>query len=190
MNATLKIGLLTLLISVAWPLQNASAIPVGGTLIDDSSFTFDTGLGYAIIDCQVFQYTSGDFVYAYQILNQNSPIGFSLFSVGITDGVNATSPSYDSDPIAGWVNPFIAVATGTPVQTIDYHFIMNTLDTTEISAVLWFVSDSAPGLGVATLYGANIATTDIVKVPVPEPLTFSLLAGGGMLLFTRKRRLS
>lgn len=190
MNSELKIGLLAVLLTVTWSAQNANAVPVGGTLIDSSSFTFDTGLGSAIIDCEVFQYTSGDYVYAYQILNQNSPIGFSLFSVGITDDVTAHSPSYDGDPIAGWVSPFLAVATGTPVQTIDYHFIMDTLDAAELSAVLWFVSDSAPGLGVATLYGANIATTDILMVPVPEPLTFSLLVGGGMLLFTRKRRLS
>lgn len=190
MNSELKIGLFVVLLTVSWSAQNANAVPVGGTLIDSSSYTFDTGLGTAIIDCEVFQYATDEFVYTYQILNENSPIGFSLFSVGITDGVTASSPSYDGNPMAGWVNPFIAVATGTPVQTIDYHFIMDTIDATETSAILWFISDSAPGLGVATLYGANIATTDILMVPVPEPLTLSLLAGGGMLLFTRKRRLS
>ena len=189
MNATLKIGLLVLLLTVAWPAQNANAVPVGGSLYQTYSATFDTGLGTAIVDCEVFQYTSGEFVYTYQILNQNSSIGFSLFSVGIPAGATAYSPAVDSDPIAGWVDPLIAVATGSPVQTIDYLFV-DTINAAELSAILWFVSDCAPGMGVATLYGSNVATTENLPVPVPEPLTFSLLAGGGMLLFARKRRLS
>lgn len=189
MNATLKIGLVTLLLTVAWSAQNAYALPVGGSLDQTYSATFDTGLGTAIIDCKVYQYTSGEFVYAYQILNQNSSIGFSLFSVGIPAGATAYSPAVDSDSIAGWVDPLIAVVTGSPVQTVDYLFV-DTINATELSAILWFVSDSAPGLGIATLYGANVATTENLPVPVPEPLTFSLLVGGGMMLFARKRRLS
>lgn len=189
MKATTKTALLALLLTEVLLAPLANALPGGGSFYQTYSATFDTGLGTAIIDCEVYQYTSGEFVYTYQILNQNSSIGFSLFSVGIPAGATAYSPAVDSDSIAGWVDPLIAVLTGSPVQTVDYLFV-DTIDATELSAILWFVSDSAPGMGVATLYGANVATTENLLVPVPEPLTFSLLVGGGMMLFARKRRIS
>jgi len=168
--------------------QNVMAIPVGGTLRDSHSATFDTGFGVAVVDSKVYEYVSGEFVYTYQIDNQDSAIGFSFFSVGIPDGANAQSPSVDSDPISGWVDPVFCTVAGSPVQSVDYLFA-DTVDSGERSSVLWFVSDHTYGLGKSTLFGKNVCTMEDLLTPIPEPATIALFGIGGLIInLTRKRR--
>jgi len=166
--------------------QNAGAIPVGGVLHNSYSGTFDTGFGLAVVDCEVYAYTSGEFVYTYRISN-NSTIGFSFFSVGIPEGGDAWSPSVDSDPISGYVDPVFWTVAGSPVQSVDYLFA-DTIDNTETSALLWFVSSHTSHLGGGTLFGRNVSTTGDLLTPIPEPATFLLLGTAGLWILTRKRR--
>jgi len=148
MKSKKEFGFLVSLLMAILFAQNASAIPVGGVLYDSYTATFDTGSGYAIVDSDVYEYASGEYVYTCQIFNQNSTIGFSFFSVGILDGATAWSPSINSDPIQGWVDPVFWTVVGSPVQSVDYLFA-NTIDTGQRSALLWFVSDSYLFLAVA-----------------------------------------
>ncbi len=175
----------SLLVAIVFA-QNAGAIPVGGVLHDSYSGTFDTGFGLAVVDCEVYAYTSGEYVYTYQISN-NSTIGFSFFSAGIPEGGDAWSPSVDSDPISGYVDPVFWTVAGSPVQSVDYLFA-DTIDNTETSALLWFVSSHTSHLGVGTLFGGNVSTTGDLLTPIPEPATFLLLGTAGLWILTRKRR--
>ena len=193
MKSKKEFGFLVSLLMAILFAQNASAIPVGGVLYDSYTATFDTGSGYAIVDSDVYEYASGEYVYTCQIFNQNSTIGFSFFSVGILDGATAWSPSIDSDPIQGWVDPVFWTVVGSPVQSVDYLFA-NTIDTGQRSALLWFVSDSIPvfggGMLFGTLSGVGVSTTGNLLTPVPEPATLVLLdIGSAMMTLTRKGKL-
>ena len=179
-------GFFSLLVVAIVFAQNAGAIPVGGVLHDSYSGTFDTGFGLAVVGCEVYAYTSGEFVYTYQISN-DSTIGFSFFSVGIPEGADAWAPGVDSDPISGYVDPVFWTVTGSPVQSVDYLFA-DTIDNTETSALLWFVSSYASHLDSGTLFGRNVSTTGDLLTPIPEPATFLLLGTAGLWILTRKRR--
>lgn len=186
MKMTKRTRFFSLLVVAIVFAQNAGAIPVGGVLNDSYSGTFDTGFGLAVVDCEVYAYTSGEFVYTYQISN-DSAIGFSFFSVGIPEGADAWSPSVDSDPISGDVDPVFWTVAGSPVQSVDYLFA-DTIDNTETSAILWFVSSHTSHLGSGTLFGRNVSTTADLLTPIPEPATFVLLGTAGLWILTRKRR--
>ena len=107
------------------------------------------------------------------------------------DGATAWSPSIDSDPIQGWVDPVFWTVVGSPVQSVDYLFA-NTIDTGQRSALLWFVSDSIPvfggGMLFGTLSGVGVSTTGNLLTPVPEPASVALLRIGGLMTLIRKRR--
>ena len=124
--------------------QNAGAIPVGGVIDANHSETFSIGpgLGSALIDCEVYKYTPGEFeyeyVYTYRISNIDSGIGLSFFSVGIFDSASAESPLYDH--ITGAVDPTNWSVVGSPVQSVDALFV-NTINNGQSSALLWFGSD-------------------------------------------------
>ena len=186
MKMTRRTRFFSLLIVAIVFAQNAGAIPVGGVLHDSYSGTFDTGFGLAVVDCEVYAYTSGEFVYTYQISN-DSTIGFSFFSVGIPEGADAWSPGVYSDPISGDVAPVFWTVAGSPVQSVDYLFA-DTIDNTETSALLWFFSSHTSHLGSGTLFGRNVSTTEDLLTPIPEPATFVLLGTAGLWILTRKRR--
>ena len=154
-------GFLALLIVATLLAQNASAIPVGDNLLDDSLYdvTYSIGSGSAEVDCEVYKYTSGvytdKYLYTYQISNIDSGIGLSLFSVGILDGASAYSPNYDH--IIGAVDPTNWAVVGSPVQSVNGLFI-DTIGNGQSSALLWFASDYASTLGKGVLFCMSSGT--------------------------------
>ena len=184
----------SLLVAIVFA-QNAGAIPVGGVIDANHSETFSIGpgLGSALIDCEVYKYTPGEFeyeyVYTYRISNIDSGIGLSFFSVGILDGASAEPPLYDH--ITGAVDPTNWSVVGSPVQSVDALFV-NTINNGQSSALLWFASDYASTMGNGVLFGTSsgapcYATGDLLT-PMPEPATFVLLGTAGLWILTRKRR--
>ncbi len=194
MKSKKAVGCLIMLLLVTQFLQNANAIPVGGLLYGDPcTTTFDIGSGSATVDCEVYKYTSGEFIYTYQIFNQDSDIGLSFFSVAIPEGANAWSPGLDSDPISGYIDPVPGSWTvaGSPPQSVNCLFA-DTIDNTQSSALLWFVSGHEPGLSKGTLFGISsgipyYATGDL-PAPIPEPATLVLLGIGALITLTRKAK--
>ena len=189
-------GFFSLLVVAIVFAQNAGAIPVGGVLHDSYSGTFDTGFGLAVVDCEVYAYTSGEYVYTYQISNISSGIGLSFFSVGIKDGANAFDP--DCDALPGAVAPTVwdVVYTSYPpasehVESVEALFTY-TIDDGFGSVVLWFASDYSSTLGNGVLFGMSSGTpyyaTGDLLTPIPEPATFLLLGTAGLWILTRKRR--
>ena len=182
-----RFAMSALILMVTVFVQNAGAIPADGTLYNTYEATFNIGGGYAEVDCEVYKYVSDEYVYTYQISNQDSAIGLSFFSVGIPEGASARWPSFDSDPIGGYVDPVYSTVSGSPVQSVNYLFA-DTIDSGETSARLWFVSDDAPTMGMGTLFGEQVGTTGDLLTPTPEPATLLLLGTGALMILTRKRR--
>lgn len=145
---------LVLLLVATLFARNANAIPVGGALYVSHSATFDTGSGYVIVDCKVYEYTSNGadlYVYTYQISNQDSDIGLRFFSVGISEGTMAWSPGIDSDPISGYIDPVLWTIPDSPVQSAG-HLFVDTIDSGQQSSLLSVVGDHTPHLGKGTAF--------------------------------------
>ena len=162
--------------------QSAVAIPTGGS----SSFPFNTtvtfGDGTVSIYGDVYQYTSSEYVYTYQILNESSSIPLSFFSVALPNGADAWGPAVDSDPIAGWVDPIFWTTSGSPPQSVSALF-SDTIDTEQLSSILWFVSYDEPTWGLSAIYGTSdqgVPTFSVadVPIPIPDPATLVFLGIG------------
>jgi len=186
--------LILLLSAILLCAQSANALPVGDkTLYESLGVPFSLGKGFAQVDCEVYQYTTGSYagkyVYAYQISNLNAGIGISFFSVEILEGATAESASYDQ--IVGTVDPIYWTIISSPpqIQSVEALFA-NTLDNGETSARLWFASNYAPSLGSGALFGRASLGMEEVVTPIPEPSTLILLGSlVGLANFKRKKML-
>jgi hypothetical protein len=150
-------------------------------------FTVDGGL--ATVDCDVYGYDSGEYVYAYQITNE-STTALSAFLVGILPGADAYGPACDSG--AGLVDPTLWSVGGSPVDRVQAAFFDALIGNGQTSAVLWFQSSYASTFGHGMLSGAAggvpCSATGSLLVPAPEPATILLLGIGGALLTVSRRR--
>ena len=187
MKRLLLLSLLVLAISA----QSVIAIPVGpktSVWSDEKEFLNFDSTPIAQVDCDVWKYDSGPYLYTYQITNI-SDTHLSFFMMEILDAAEAQTPDYDLDEPA-WVAPDIW-AVNASGQSVDALFNSNALDIGEVSALLWYLSDYEPSWGIGTLVGTPVgqifATTDL-PTPVPEPATLLLLGTGGLLAVFRKRR--
>ena len=188
MKRLLLLSFLLLVISV----QNASAIPDGSKTsvwsYEKEFLNFDY-TPIAQVDCDVWKYDLGPYLYTYQITNI-SDTHLSFFMMEILDAAGVQSPDYDLDEQT-WVAPDIWAVNGSG-QSVDALFNTNTLDIGEVSALLWYLSDYEPSWGAGTLVGTPVgqifATADL-PTPVPEPASLLLFATGGLLAVVRKRRL-
>jgi hypothetical protein len=171
--------------------QNVSAIPTGSKTPVWSEtptfFNFDNS-PIAEIDCNVWKYDLGPYLYTYQIMN-TSNTHLSYFMLEILDTTEVESVNYDLDEL-DWVAPDIW-AVNASGQSINALFNTNVLDIGEVSALLWYLSDYEPIWGAGTLVGTPVsqvfATADL-PTPIPEPATLLLLGTGGLVAVIRKRR--
>jgi len=187
MKRLLLLSLLVLAISA----QSVIAIPVGpktSVWSDEKEFLNFDSTPIAQVDCDVWKYDSGPYLYTYQITNI-SDTHLSFFMMEILDAAEAQTPDYDLDEPA-WVAPDIWAVNASGLS-VDAVFNTNALDVGEVSALLWYLSDYEPSWGIGTLVGTPVgqifATTDL-PTPVPEPATLLLLGTGGLLAVFRKRR--
>ncbi len=171
-------GFLVSLLVVILFAQNAGAVPAGVKLLQESdSTTFNTLFGFAVVDYEVYEYTTGDytgeFLYTYRIFNDSaSTIKFNLFSVGILDGTGVKDPGFDS--IVGAVDPDVWDITGSPVQSVDTLFL-DTIENGKSSALLWFISEYSSTLCPGTLFGASSGNPVFATADLATPATMVLL---------------
>lgn len=171
--------------------QNVSAIPAGSkTLVwsEDRTFLNFDDSPIAQVDCDVWRYDPGPYLYTYQITNISETY-LSFFMMEILETAGIQSPDYDLDEET-WVAPDVW-AVNASGQSVNALFNTNSLDMGEMSALLWYLSDYEPIWGTGTLVGTPVgqvfATTEL-PTPVPEPATLLLLGTGGLVAVIRKRR--
>jgi len=101
---------------------------------------FDARSGSVTVGCKVYKKTSDLFMEACQIPNQDFAAELDLFSAGILEDIGGLTPSIESNPIHGNVDPAFWTVTGSQIQEVDL-LLGETIDSGEQSAPLWFVSD-------------------------------------------------
>jgi len=170
--------------------QNVSAIPAGSKALvwsEDRTFLNFDDSPIAQVDCDVWRYDPGPYLYTYQITNI-SETHLSFFMMEILDAAGIQSTDYDLE--GDWVEPDIW-AVNASGQSVNALFNTNSLDMGEMSALLWYLSDYEPIWGTGTLVGTPVgqvfATTEL-PTPIPEPATLLLLGTGGLVAVIRKRR--
>ncbi len=139
MKRLLFLSFLLLVISA----QNVSAIPAGlKTLMwsEDRTFLNFDDSPIAQVDCDVWRYDPGPYLYTYQITNI-SETHLSFFMMEILDAAGIQSTDYDLE--GDWVEPDVW-AVNASGQSVNALFNTNSLDMGEMSALLWYLSDYEP----------------------------------------------
>jgi len=173
--------------------QNVSAIPAlpgdpeTHVWSHEKEFLNFDSAPIAQVDCDVWKYDTGPYLYTYQITNI-SDTHLSFFMMEILDAAEAQLPDYDLE--GDWVEPDVWAVSASG-QSVDALFNTNALDIGEVSALLWYLSDYEPTWGAGTLVGTPVgqvfATADL-PTPIPEPATLLLFGAGGLIAVIRKRR--
>ena len=131
------------------------------------------------------------YVYAYQIFNdiEAQSSGVSSFTVEIPEFGDPARPTvigYDANYMdaggTGVVPTLFAVTSDSAAWT----FLLDTIDATEHSKVLFFASPVGPDWGTGSVQDGGMSDFEMVPTPVPEPgVVAVLLAGLGMALRRR-----
>ncbi|RKY24446.1 MAG: hypothetical protein DRP62_03705 [Planctomycetota bacterium] len=188
-KAKMKFRLLILLFALALFVQGAGATPIppGGTLYDSHTETFTFGGGTVDVICEVYSYTSGSYVYTYQVEN-NSTVGLSFFSVELLLDSAASGPDWDDT--VGDVDPAYWDIVDS-YESVNASFV-SAITNGQSSSLLWFQSDYAPTIGDGALFGFDSGMPSYasgwILTPMPEPATIALLGMGGVVTLIRRKR--
>lgn len=160
-----------------------------------------TGSPIADIQCNVYNYSSEEYLYTYKITNIFDA-GLDFVTMQINNVFGATAWNYDDAEGPEEVNPAVwgpvPVSSSTP-HSFDGHF-NDTIVNNAQSALLWFVSSDEPtSAGKGAIFGVyRYAAGDqwsgvyaegelITPAPIPEPATFLLLSMGTFAIIGRRR---
>ncbi len=148
---------------------------------------------------QVFQDSvTGGYAYLYQVENTGLAQSWHIIEVlSLTDFIGAgqsTTVGYLTANTpgtfgAGTVSPLGASVNTLSGPTISFGFVgfFDPIEVGEVSEVLYILSDLGPTMITGNVINGAIADGTVVG-PVPEPMTMSLLALGGLAMLRRRRK--
>jgi hypothetical protein len=170
---------------LALPIYNS--LPVAEL---SSQFLPTWGSGQALVTSSVYSLTdSSGFLYTYRV--SGSTAKFTWFSVALNPGTLLDNNSGYESP---GTLPFEWLPVEDFLNPTSFEAFFNTGLTFGNSALLWFTSpnnpDSKPAIGALAKLSASGGTfaEGNVLVPVPEPLTMTLLGFGWLALRSCKRK--
>ncbi len=177
-------------------LLSGSAGAIGSPMTTDMS----VGNMQAEVISQAFTDGADNYMYLYQIRNTGTT-GNSVIEVftcsPFFDASASTTLGYltDNAPTGftlGTQSPAGASVDTAAEMTISFGFPAWTIpsyaiDPPEDSVTLYILSDGVPGMIAGNVINGVISSGDVVG-PVPEPVTMSLLAVGGLVLLRRRRK--
>ncbi len=123
-------------------------------------------------------FTSGEYVYCYQIFNDSTSTGnINSLTIDIDTATIAYSPYYDTDSGSGTSGGKVATGLSVGSSAISYIFgSRSAISANNYSVVLLFTSDYAPDTTLGTIIlGTTTAGSFSVQFPVPTPEPASLL---------------
>lgn len=166
---------------------------ISGSEAFDTAPGWSAGVDYAVYAPDEYpgdhENKADSYIYAYQIFSDDTGSEtLSSFSVGLDTGSGAAAPGDDDTyGAAGGVAPLLSrLVGGPPPSSVQWTL---DVDPGEHTTVLLYSSPSSYQWKSATLANGGDGVTKQLPSPVPEPLTTSMLAAGGMLaLLSRRRR--
>ena len=171
--------------------DDPSAMPYyqGSTTFFSMDGKFNGSVDYAVYEPGYFNSAITDYVYAYQVFNdQSSTAGIDFFSVVDLSGVSWA-----------WCEPISrgeqlgSFSSAVHLQNSVLYYFPDAVEAGEHSWTLLFRSDSAPCWpdwenGVIA-GGAAGSVNRIVPSPVPEPATLILLFSGAFMALRGRRKI-
>jgi len=200
MEKTLKIKLLIVLLVATFIAGSATAAMMdvpADSKIQAASPLINKPLGaLGVVDSHVYQYTAGaydgQYLYTYKLTSTN--IGISFFSIGVDDTLNLTlnvaNVNYEDD---GGIKPTNWSPVGGPqhLQSVDGGFFLTPIYSGQTSALLWFVCDYAPVIGIGSVFGTSsgVPTHGVGQLyTIPEPTTIIMLTTGALWGYMRRKK--
>jgi hypothetical protein len=138
------------------------------------------------------------YTYAYQVINWASTNAVDFFTVGVDaeDPLDGAAPNFVPALLSGGtVDPgdmgYNGGTHGGPNSGVDgsvkWDFIA-ALGVGQSTGILFFSSPQGPQWDSSVVTSGLSADSQDVGSPVPEPLTLTILAGGGLSLVLHRRR--
>ncbi|HPS55443.1 MAG TPA: PEP-CTERM sorting domain-containing protein [Sedimentisphaerales bacterium] len=194
LKSQLVIGLLAAVFITGSAIAGLMPVPAGTkTQVAGIANSHLGSLG--TVDSYVYKYTSGQYAnqYLYTYKLTSTSVGISFFSVGINDTLNLTlnvaNINYAND---GGVNPLSWNAIGNnPLQSVDAGFFVTPIYSGQASALLWFVCDYAPVVGLGSVFGTSSGVPTFAAgqlYTIPEPTTIIMLTTGALWICTRRKK--
>ncbi|MCK4886034.1 MAG: PEP-CTERM sorting domain-containing protein [Planctomycetes bacterium] len=196
MEKTLKIKLLIVLLAATFIAGSATAglMPIPADAKTQVAGIANSPLGsLGLVDSYVYRYTAGaytnKYLYTYKLTSTN--IGISFFSIGVDDTANLTLNVANVNYEGGGVAPTNWRPVGAPLQSVDAGFFVTPIYSGQASALLWFVCDYAPVMGLGSVFGTSsgVPTYAVGQLyTIPEPTTIIMLTTGALWGYMRRKK--
>ena len=146
-----------------------------------------------LVDSYVYRYTDGQYInqYLYTYKLTSTSIGISFFSVGVDDTLNLILNVANVNYEAGGVSPSDWRPVGAPLQSVDGGFFVTPIYSGQTSALLWFLCDYAPVMGLGSVFGTSSGVPTFAAgqlYTIPEPATIIMLTTGALWGCIRRRK--
>jgi len=199
MEKALKIQILIGLLAAVFIAGSATAglMPIPAGTKTQAAGIANSPLGsLGLVDSYVYRYSSGQYAnqYLYTYKLTSTSVGISFFSVGIDDTLNLTlnvaNVNFEDEGDGGKL-PSNWRPVGAPRQSVDGGFFVTPIYNGQASALLWFICDYAPVMGLGSVFGTSSGVPTFAAgqlYTIPEPATIIMLTTGALWGCIRRRK--